>query len=256
MSSATSVTALAALSLSAVACSGSESSAETTLSTPTTVADAVEKTLAAGTAKMTLTMEHTRSGGFGADIGERDTIEGVVDFDERRVELTTDVDEFVLDETAFYWRGEGEGEWRRYARDPGSGDEIFPDVTLGRLDPIPVLEYATSIDSTFGPGLLGKVDGEITRRFSGQGEAAGLMRALLPDSLYQNLQWETHGASVDPSAGVPFDVWVGEDGRVSKVELDFPDFDSFVGDLTTVELSDLGVEVDIELPPPSETVDA
>jgi hypothetical protein len=253
MSSTASLTTLAALSLSAVACGGTETIADSGSSA--NVADAVEETLDAGTARMTLTFEHTRSGGFGEEIGDRDIIEGVVDFDEHRIEVTTDVEGFVLDEMAFYLREEGDTEWRRYARDPGPGDEIFPDVSLGRLDPIPLLEYVASIESSFVVGADEDLDGVATTRYSGQGVAEGLMRALLPDSLYEKLPWEMHSASVQHSDVVPCDVWVGDDGLVRQLVLDFPDFSSFVGDLTTLELSDFGADVDIEIPEATEAVE-
>jgi hypothetical protein len=248
---------LVGLAVPLAACGGSESSGDPSSTIATTVAGAVEETFDAGTARFTLTFEHTRSErSFGVDAGERDSVEGAVDFDRHRVEVGTDHDQFIVDEAAFYFRApEEDTRWRRYAFDPQGGGAIAPDVTLGRLDPVRLLEFLPSIESTFGVVGEEDVGGTPTTRYAGFGEAEPLMRALLSESVYAQLPWETHSTSVQHNESVPFDVWVGEDGRVHKVILDFPDFSSYAGDLTTVELHDFGADVDIELPLPSETID-
>ena len=71
--------------------------------------------------------------------------------------------------------------------------------------------------------------------------------ACLPGSVHA-ASWSTHAGVVDRSQPVAFDVWVGEDGRVHRATYDFPDFGTYVGDLTTIELSDFGADVHIELP--------
>ena len=76
--------------------------------------------------------------------------------------------------------------------------------------------------------------------------------ACLPGSVHA-ASWSTHAGAVDRSQPVAFDVWVGEDGRVHRATYDFPDFGTYVGDLTTIELSDFGADVHIELP--AEAVD-
>lgn len=255
MSAVIPVATLAALSLAAVACGETETSADPDSSGVTTIAGAVDETLAAGTARVTLTFEHTRDEPtFGVEAGERDSVEGAVDFARLRTEIGTDVDRWIVDETSYYF-AEEESTWHRYSRDPKLGDALPPDVTLGRLDVIRSLEYVAAIESSFEVVGEEEVRGAPTTRYTGFGEAEGLMRTLLSNSLYAKLQWSSHSTSVEHSDSVPFDVWVGDDGRLHQVVFDFPDFSSFVGDLTTIELYDFGADVDVELPSPSETVD-
>jgi hypothetical protein len=254
MASAAPVTVLAALSLSAAACGGGESTADRTARAPT-IAEAVDETLAAGTAMFTLTLEHTRDDPtLGAGEGERESFAGVVDFDARRT-ASGESDRVIVDETAFYLQPGAEGDlrWLRYDLAPASGGKPAPDVTLGRLDVVRQLEYADSIAGSLEPAGKDDVRGAATTRYTGHGEAEALMRALLPESVYAELPWSTHAVTVDRAQPVPFDVWVGEDGRVHKLTYDFPDFSSYVGDLTTIELYDFGADVDIELP--TETID-
>lgn len=240
---------LVGLAVPLAACGGSETSTDTGSSQGGTVADAVEETFDAGTAKFTLTFEHTRDEAtWGIEKGERDSLEGTVDFGQHRVEIGTDTDRVILDESAYYFRETDDSPWQQYSRDPESGDKPPPDVSLGRLDPVPVLEYVVAIESSFEAAGEEDVRGAPAARHTGLGEAEALMRALLSESLFSLLQWESHAVTVDRTDSAPLDVWVGEDGRVHKVVLDFPNFGSFVGDLTTIELHDFGADVDIELP--------
>jgi hypothetical protein len=256
MSSAAPVAALAALSLTGVACSGSETSAEPGSPGAATIADAVDETLAAGTARVTVTFEHTREERtFGVEVGERDSVEGAVDFELRRTEIGSEIDTFVIDESSYFVHEEPDPQWHRFSRDPKPGDAVPPDYSLGRLDVIRQLGYAAAIEGSFEAVGEEEVGGMATTRYSGVGEAEALMRALLDESLYEKLRWSTHSTSVDRSESVSFDVWVGEDGRVHKVVYDFPDFSSFLGDLTTIELRDFGADVAIEVPAPEDTVD-
>jgi len=249
MSSAAPDTVLAALSLSAAACGGGGESTADQASLAPTIAEAVDETLAAGTASFTLTLEHTRDDPtLGAERGEREQFEGLVDFDSHRT-ASGESDRVIVDETSFYLQPGAEGDlrWRRYDLGSASGGGFAPDVTLGRLDVVRQLEYVDSIAGSLEPAGKEDVRGVATTRYTGYGEAEALMRALLP-AAYAALPWSTHGETVDRLQPVAFDVWVGEDGRVHKATYDFPDFSSYVGDLTTIELYDFGADVKIELP--------
>jgi hypothetical protein len=250
MSSVVPVTALAALSLSAVACGGSETTADTTSPTGSPIADAVAETMDAGTARIDLTFEFTHSGGFGSEPGDSDSAEGLVDFERHRTEFGTGPGAVIVDETSFYVPPDvpGESEWQKFDLAPKPGARPAPDVSFGRLDVIRQLEYMASIEGSFEAAGEEGVGGTATTRYTGSGEVEGLMHALVSDVLFGLLPWSTHSSTVDPADSVSFDVWVGEDGRVHKVEYEFPRFDSLVGDLTTIELHDFGADVDIELP--------
>lgn len=254
MSAAASVTALAALSLSAVACGGSEASTDTTGDTTSsrmaTVGDAVAETIDAGTARVDLTFEFTRAGGYFSEAGDRDSAEGIVDFERSVNELGTGADRVIVDETSFYTAPEepGETQWKRFDTAADAGGTLAPDVSFGRLDVTRQLDYVASIAASFEAAGEEDLRGAATTRYTGVGDAETLMRALVSDFVFAVLPWTTHASTVDPSDSVPFDVWIGEDGRVHKVEYDFPNFDSLVGDRTTIVLYDFGADIDIELP--------
>jgi hypothetical protein len=80
-------------------------------------------------------------------------------------------------------------------------------------------------------------------------EVNAFMRALFPSMAYDKAD-----RPYPPPDEVPIDVCVGDEGWVRKIVYEFPEFDLFAGDLTTMELYDLGADLEIEPPSASEIV--
>jgi hypothetical protein len=255
MSSAASVTALAALSLSAVACGATESSADPSPSSHGTIRDAVDETLDTRTASFKLTFEYTRDEAtFGIEAGERASLKGAADFRQRELETGRGGrDRVIVDQTTVYVLDgdEPDGRWRRYVRGEKIRGGFVSDWLVGRVDPVRLLEVVPSVEGRAGFARVGEetVGGAPTTRYHGYAEVNAFMRALFPSIAYDKAD-----RPYPPPDEVPIDVWVGDEGWVRKIVYEFPEFDLFAGDLTTMELYDLGADLEIEPPSATEIV--
>jgi hypothetical protein len=255
-------TVFVGLAIPLAACGGSDAEVEPgAAAAPATsaaaIAAAARDTLAAGTARLSVTVVHTTSDAtWGIEAGEREKPRtGVVDFGERRVALGSDATELVFDGTTVYFRDENQPDerWRKHdLRDLSSND--LAEVLLRRFDAVHLLAFVASL-TDFGPVVREmKVQGGSATHYSAYLENEAITRAFVPGVSYEELA-ESEAYPVPVSQWTDLDVRVDEAGRVFEIAYDFDVFGGLFGERTIFEFSDFGADVEVSVPSPEETVD-
>jgi hypothetical protein len=240
-------TVLVGLALPLAACGGSSADVETTAdpgSSAAWIIDSVDQTFEAGTARIGLTFEYSRGEAtFGIEAGERTSVEGAVDFEQDRLEAGRERGRLLVDGDTVYVLDpdQPDGRWRRYEANEKVGGGVIAEYLVGRIDPVRLLRFLSTV--RFAPLGQESVAGRPATRYIGSGETNAFMRALFP-----SIPYDKRDRPYPPPDDVSFEVWVGEDGRVAKVVYRLPELDLWSGDLTTLELSDYGADVELEVP--------
>ena len=206
----------------------------------------------------------------GRDAGDA-TAEGVFDGDQSRATMTAEPpsadDEgkttFVIDGHTFYLATPEEAagaelmEGKQWIKLEPGGDNFDPDddpaFVFEQLSPSGALAFLAGAQDDFAEVGRETVRGVDTTHYRGAISLAEVV-ASAPDAdvrkLYERI---AEGA---PS-GVPADVWVDGDGFVRRIAYESVDIGSGEGRAlftTTMELYDLGSDVDVDIPDPDEVL--
>jgi hypothetical protein len=255
--------ALACVAL--VACGGPAAPAAPTVAD---ITQAVDKTVATGTARIHMVV--TFKGSTMIPEGTSFAGDGQASFGEaRQMTLTTDMTalglgklEMILDGTIVYMRGEtfetlAGDKWLRL--DLGSDHPAVADlksIASGQNDASLALYYLFGADGT--PSATdGTIDGQAMRVVAVPVDlrsAIDRVPARIADMLRSNVS-EIEGTGVDPS--LQSSVWIGSDGLIHRVDHVYTLGSAQGGGTTTAEfhLSRLGDPLDLAVPGASEIVD-
>lgn len=274
----TPVVALALVAVLALAAACSPSSPDA-VSARDRIRAAADATRDAGTARVVLAVAETVGGseeqrGVGGRDVERLRAEGLVDFEQGRVALTFDAGEGASPLVAG-----GSGEIRLvdgvyFVRVAGLTEQLGREWV--RIDPdgaLATLARDSGLQAAVGaelPALLDLLDGARDARRVGRAPVGGVQTTHYTAALdVRRAARRAEGPtreSLERLAGrladgvLPIEVWLDDDDRVRRVTL--PDAQLPGGAQeepprmhTVIELSDFGLDVDVQAPPPEAVID-
>ena len=241
MSSTAVATGVVGLTLVVSGCGTDRAEGDSAASTGDVVAEAAQRTLDAGTARISFTTERTQS-----------AAEGHVDFDRHLVELGDDRPNLIIDGSTFYDTNDSlpEGTWRKY----DIADNEPAALLLRSPDAVHLLEVlveSSDVAAPFADVGEENVRGAPATRYLGGVEEEALADALVPGIPYASfLESERI-----PSGLTSLGVWIDAEGLVRRVEYQLSILGPLGGEKTTIELFDFGAPVDIEIPGPENVVE-
>lgn len=158
--------------------------------------------------------------------------------------------EMIAADDSFYFRG---GPFDELSLGKGwlklRDDAPFPE--LGQNDPAQMLEYlrATSELEELGTARIRGVE---TTHYAARVQLAKVAERISPQAKRQ-VERALEEAGSRGIEEIPVDVWVGDDGYVRRLAMDWSVNGS--GIVMTMDLFDFGADVDVQLPPASDVLD-